>query len=227
MSTFDNADHPNATPFTSVLSIPMDDIIDPQRVHVLYGMSKDFCSNGLRLGTMHTRNQALRIACTGIAAFSWQAYLVQDMWARILEDRSFLDFFIAENQRRLAVRYKMVTSLLRGNGFTLFEGGNAGFFVWIDLRDVLRTPDDVEHATALTTSSPRGQAYQSREEELGKIWWRKGVMINSGSGCLCEEYGWCRIIFTVEEECLLVGLQRFIDGVKEAKALWRGSEQQM
>jgi hypothetical protein len=66
MSTFDNPDYPNATGFSSVLSVDMAPM-DPMMVHVLYGMAKDFCGNGLRLGTMHSRNPALRAAAMGIA----------------------------------------------------------------------------------------------------------------------------------------------------------------
>lgn len=62
MSTFANPAFPHATPFTSVLSIEgMDDIIDTRKyVHVLYGAAKDFCANGLRLGALHSRSEALR-----------------------------------------------------------------------------------------------------------------------------------------------------------------------
>ena len=129
MSTFNNPHYPSATPFTSVLSVQLNHILGPERVHVLYGMSKDFCGNGLRLGTMHSRNAALRAAAMGIAAFSWQAYLVQDMWARMLEDHRFLESFFSENRQRLADRYAMVTDFLRSHDLKFYEGGNAGFFV--------------------------------------------------------------------------------------------------
>jgi len=28
-------------------------------VHVVYGASKDFCANGMRLGVVHTRNEGV------------------------------------------------------------------------------------------------------------------------------------------------------------------------
>ena len=37
---------------------------------------------------------------------------MQDIWARILEDRSFLDWYLAENQRRLAKSYRLLTGFL-------------------------------------------------------------------------------------------------------------------
>lgn len=67
MSVFDNPADPNATQFASVLSVDLSGIIDPLLVRLLYGMSKDFCGNGLRLGALHSRNSALRAVVMGIA----------------------------------------------------------------------------------------------------------------------------------------------------------------
>ncbi len=67
MSTFHNDHYPDATTFHPVLSMDLGGVIDPLRVHVLYGASKDFCANGLRLGALHSRNAALIAAITGIA----------------------------------------------------------------------------------------------------------------------------------------------------------------
>jgi aspartate/methionine/tyrosine aminotransferase len=40
LSVWHNPENPNAVPFTSVLEIDTKDIIDPQLVHVLWGLSK-------------------------------------------------------------------------------------------------------------------------------------------------------------------------------------------
>lgn len=36
-------------PFVSVLSLPLKNYIDPELVHVIYAMSKDFCANKMPL----------------------------------------------------------------------------------------------------------------------------------------------------------------------------------
>lgn len=48
------ADLPNATPFTSILSLDVqkDAGCDPARIMSLYGMSKDFGANGFRAGAL-------------------------------------------------------------------------------------------------------------------------------------------------------------------------------
>jgi gliotoxin/aspirochlorine biosynthesis aminotransferase len=50
MSQFASPDIPTPTPFVSALQIDLKDIgCDPSRVHVIWGLSKDLGSNGLRL----------------------------------------------------------------------------------------------------------------------------------------------------------------------------------
>lgn len=52
------------TPFVSLLGLPdLDRLIDPSLVHVIYGLSKDFCLNGLRVGfIVNQQNEKLREA---------------------------------------------------------------------------------------------------------------------------------------------------------------------
>lgn len=65
-SVFENPYAPNATPFTSILSIDLDGVIDSNLVHVMYGISKDFCANGARLGILASRNEGLLGAVAGL-----------------------------------------------------------------------------------------------------------------------------------------------------------------
>jgi aspartate/methionine/tyrosine aminotransferase len=58
-SVFENPSVPDAVPFTSILSLDLDNLIDCNLVHVMYGMSKDFCANGARLGVLASRNEGL------------------------------------------------------------------------------------------------------------------------------------------------------------------------
>jgi 1-aminocyclopropane-1-carboxylate synthase len=52
LSQFENPNVKERVPFTSILSVDVkvEAGCNPARVHVLYGMSKDFCANGLRVG---------------------------------------------------------------------------------------------------------------------------------------------------------------------------------
>ena len=86
------------------------------------------------------------------------------------------------------------------------------------MRHFVRKPEDAGDPTAMMVASPASQKYRAEEELLAGTWWKQGLMINSSSGCLSEEYGWCCIMFTVDPDCLRVGLQRFVDGLKEVGA---------
>lgn len=51
LSTFSHLlDEKKEDPFVSILSLPYKDFIDPDLVHVIYGLSKDFGMNGFRVG---------------------------------------------------------------------------------------------------------------------------------------------------------------------------------
>jgi aspartate/methionine/tyrosine aminotransferase len=72
MSVYKNPHGTDLAPFTSVLSLDLSDYINPQFVHVAYGMGKDFCANGLRIGVLHSRNEGLIAAVSNI----WYAVLL-------------------------------------------------------------------------------------------------------------------------------------------------------
>lgn len=216
MSTFSNPSHPNATTFTSVLSLSLP--LPPTRMHVLYGAAKDFSSNGLRLGAFYSRNEALLRSVKSINTFSWIPYIVQDTWARILEDTKFLDWFMAENQRRLQKNFGIMTEFFEKEGIPFFEGSNAALFVWVDLRQWFLDDPEKDDIAVLKATAPGVEKYVAKQDLLSKAWQAKGVMIGKGTAFLTEEVGWVRVVFSAQEEALRVGLQRFVDVLRDLKA---------
>jgi aspartate/methionine/tyrosine aminotransferase len=65
-SVFPNSAIPTPTPFTSILALDLVDVINPLRMHVLYGASKVFCAHGLRMGFVHTNNEGTLGAMSSI-----------------------------------------------------------------------------------------------------------------------------------------------------------------
>lgn len=53
-------------PFTSVVSLDLSDCIARHLVHVAYGVGKDFCASGLRIGVLLSRNDGLISAVSSI-----------------------------------------------------------------------------------------------------------------------------------------------------------------
>ncbi|KAF4422063.1 PLP-dependent transferase [Fusarium acutatum] len=120
-SVFPNPAVPNALPFVSTLSLDLSGVIDKTRHHVLYGASKDFCANGLRLGFVCTQNQGIMGALSSISIFSWSPHVVQDMWAAMLEDQQWLQSFMERKLELMVDNHKIATSFFRHHGIRFYD----------------------------------------------------------------------------------------------------------
>ncbi|EKV07169.1 hypothetical protein PDIG_74430 [Penicillium digitatum PHI26] len=187
---FDSGD-PEAVPFTSITSLAFTGLIDPNLVHVLYGFSKDFASGGLHLGFLVTQNPQLRQACKAILRLHGASQAAVTIGTAILEDQAFVSNFRAKARKRLASAYRLTTSVLDKEGIDYVKGGNAGFFVYIDLSPYL--PAD-------SALSPR-----NREFALAQRLVDAGVFLHPGEEHSME-IGWFRLVFSQEEDTLKEGL---------------------
>ncbi|KAF2683380.1 PLP-dependent transferase [Lentithecium fluviatile CBS 122367] len=181
----------NVTPFVSVLGAGLDECIDSHLVHVMHGMGKDFCATGLRLGVLHSTNEGLIAAVSSISVFGWVPYVVQDVWADMLEDEQFLGDFKLENRKVLAKHFTILRSFLDQHNIPYYSNVHAGVFVWVDLRRYLHGNSAPEPATSAVNVN------HDQEVKLFKRFLRAGVVL-----------GWYRISFAVEEQALNLGLQR-------------------
>ena len=74
-----------------MLSIDPAGIIDAGRVHVLYGMCKDFSANGFRLGALVSQNNRQVLEGLGaVSHFAWPSVLADWAWTAILNYEGFL-----------------------------------------------------------------------------------------------------------------------------------------
>ena len=114
MSVFPHNGNASPTPFRSVLSLDYEKLIDPSLLHVLYGMSKDFCSNGIRIGAfISPHNPELHRAIRAVSKFAWTSSLADAAWSRLLSDKGFLDGYFPLLTHRLAKAFEVCTGLLR------------------------------------------------------------------------------------------------------------------
>ena len=122
----------NPTPaheFVSVLSIPLDGLIDPHLVHATYGMSKDFSCNGMRLGVFVTQhNPGAYTAMVTLSLFAWPSSPAMELWTRMLDDGARLDSYLEENSKRLTMYYKRAVKWLERNNIDYVKGGSAHLF---------------------------------------------------------------------------------------------------
>eukprot|EP00775_Hariotina_reticulata_P007424 gene7424-7633_t len=78
-------------------------------VHVVYGMSKDFCASGLRIGCLHTRNSGLAGAVKRLAYYASVPGPLQWAVAQLLSDGTWLQHYLVENKRLLRQSYTTLT----------------------------------------------------------------------------------------------------------------------
>ncbi|KAJ5659809.1 hypothetical protein N7507_006260 [Penicillium longicatenatum] len=188
---FDSGD-PDAVPFTSILALDLKEIIDPNLVHVLYGFSKDFASGGLHLGFLITQSQQLVQACKMILRLHSASQAAITIGTTILDDQDFVSSFTAKSRESLAAGYRLVTSILEQGGIDYAKGGNAGFFVYVNLSPFL---------------SNDGSPAQEQEFALAQKLVDAGVFLHPGEEH-GKDLGWFRLVFSQDENTLREGLRR-------------------
>ncbi|KAL4933944.1 pyridoxal phosphate-dependent transferase [Aspergillus undulatus] len=205
LCVFDSGD-PDAVPFRSVLSLATPELIDLNLVHVLYGFSKDFASGGLHLGFIISHNAELRRACSAMLRFHSPSGTAETVGTAILQDEKLVSRFIEKSRKDLASSYAIATTALDEAGIDYIKGGNAGFFIYVDLSPYL--PPSSPIISNDTLSSGR-----EREFVLAQRFLDNGLFLHPGEEH-CKELGWFRLVFSHEEEVLREGLARLVKTVK-------------
>ena len=196
-----NASIVGPTPYISVLSFDTTPYISPNLIHVIYGLSKDFASGGLRLGAIYTHNKPLNRALSAVSIFHWCPPVIDIAAAIMLEDEAWIESYVARAREMLTKHSALARQLLDDYGLKYLSGSNAGFFLVVDARPYLRQGID---------------GWQAEKELEGRLFQKK-VLANSGSSMKAEEPGWFRIVFTLKERPLREGLKRFADAIKGDK----------
>jgi len=185
------------TPFHSVLRFPPNSHIPKSYLHILYGLSKDFASSGLRLGCIHSYSAPLLRSISTLTFFSWPSSLSTSLATAMLSNRDWKSQYLALSQRRLAecavfARTRLDKMGIPHNG----ASASAGFFLWVDLRTWV------------------GERGWEGERRLTESMMRERVFLTPGQSLSAEEPGYFRFCFVMEEQEISEGLKR----------LWRALE---
>ncbi|ORY74075.1 pyridoxal phosphate-dependent transferase [Leucosporidium creatinivorum] len=201
------SDAVNPQPFTSILSIDVqkEASCDPARVIQLYGASKDFGSNGLRIGVVVCQhNPSIH---RGLSTTAWTMKIssaADAMWSSLLASPSLPDY-IELNQAALAEAYRFTTSWLRARSLP-YRPAYAGHFVLVDLRQYLGPLENDLKDQQL-----------KKEVELLEELVEEGVFLGPGFSYFCAEAGFFRLTFSIRREDLEVGLGR-LEAVLERRS---------
>jgi 1-aminocyclopropane-1-carboxylate synthase len=129
------------TPFVSVMvsetNLAAYEETAKTRLHVVYGLSKDFCASGYRVGVLRTRNEGVLRAMDNVAYFCTLPGPMQHAVADMLEDERWVDEFLAENANNLRAQHGALTAALADAGIPVVNAV-AGMFAWIDLSGWMR-----------------------------------------------------------------------------------------
>ncbi|POS84153.1 hypothetical protein EPUL_004918, partial [Erysiphe pulchra] len=180
--------------FTSALSINKENLIDPNLVHVLYGMSKDFGLAGLRIGSVISYNESLSKSCGTLLRFHGTSGPSLEVACAIFQQPDFVRDILALSRERIREGHKIATNKLDAAGIPYYRGSNAGFFLYIDLSRYLKNWDTKEEGTqnpefALAQHIKDHRVYLHPQEEHSEI------------------PGWFRLVFTsLPHEDLKIGL---------------------
>lgn len=106
------------------------------KAHLLYGMAKDFCLAGFKLGFFYTEDSDVLQAMQANSYFYTVSSPTQLILNNLLGDTPFLEKYLPENQRRLAeVRQLIETQLPQ----LKFIPGDSGVFMLLDLSQYCET----------------------------------------------------------------------------------------
>lgn len=205
LSTFTNTVDKgiDIAPFESVLSIDTTDIIDPALVHVIWGVSKDFGANGLRIGAIISqRNAGLHQALVPASLYSLSSSMSDSAMANVFDDETWMDGYIEQTRQKLADSFEHVVQWARGQGIEYAPGVNAAFFLWVNLGAAYRKT----HTLGLEDGNNIDQVVNDALLQQ-KVFLASGVQFGS------EEPGWFRIVFSQRRDHLDEGLKRIVTAI--------------
>ena len=192
------------TPFESILSRDITRLIDPSLVHVLWGMSKDFGANGLRVGAIISQsNPELHIAQKCLSLYSFVSGMSDQITASILSDDHFTDKYIEMNRERLSLSHQFLVHALNKHKIEYLRGCNAGFFLWVNLgaKYLAAHPEEEGRATDLT------------DRIFQKLLDNK-VYVAHGTAYGSENPGWFRLVFAHPIPWLMEAMARIVCAIQ-------------
>ncbi|KAG9140173.1 hypothetical protein Leryth_015802 [Lithospermum erythrorhizon] len=175
--------------FVSMAEIIDAGSIDKDRVHIVYGLSKDLCIPGFRLGVVYTWNQDVLTASKKFTRFCSVPLPIQQILISMLSDTKFTHNFMKINQERLRKRYDLFVEGLEtlGLGYTK---GSAGLYCWVNMSRLMSSNDE------------KGEL--ELWEKLMNI---AKISVTPGAACHCAEFGWFRCCFarlSEKDVCLTI-----------------------
>ncbi|KAL9676372.1 hypothetical protein QQ045_004586 [Rhodiola kirilowii] len=168
--------------FVSMAEIAGSNHTDKQRIHIIYGVSKDLSLPGFRIGVVHSFNETVLTTAKRLARFTTVSSPTQRIMLAMLSDSSFIKEYMKTNNERLKKMHHLVVSGLTELGIECAKSV-AGFYCWVNMRQLM------------------GSYNENGELALwDKLLNVAKINITPGSSCHCIEPGWFRLCFANMDE---------------------------
>ncbi|GFY52061.1 1-aminocyclopropane-1-carboxylate synthase-like protein 1 [Trichonephila inaurata madagascariensis] len=178
----------NGSPqFHSALKFPD---LDKNKVHVVYGISKDFGIAGLRVGVIHTQNKTLQNCLKQLSFFQCIPFPAMDITTRFLKDIEWCKSYLTINKRRLTEKFKFCVDYMKKMGLNVRESAG-GFFLWVDFRPICGS-----------------DTFEQEQDFFLYLIEKAHLYIVPGKELFCEQPGWFRFTFTCKPDHVGEGLKR-------------------
>ncbi len=147
-------------------------------LHLWYAFSKDFAMSGLRVGVVHSLNEAFITALGNVNVPHLVSNYTQWMLGEMLKDTDFIESYIMENKARLNRSYQLVVDVLKKMELPYIPS-RGSLFVWADFSKYLKV-----------------DSAQGEEDLWVDIYKNTGVLLTPGVGFQHQKKGLFRIVFT-------------------------------